>query len=287
MANIITSIDDYQFWRDEKLANAATNIEDCLIEVSDPKHLTPIEKNKITQLCHFNNFALFNIAPQKDIETSIVSFNQQFGLEAFDQHLYVKQQGLAHITQSDEKDQSEFIPYTNRAVGWHTDGYYNAIDNRIRAFSLFCVNPAQSGGENQWIDQQMAYLLLREDNPDVVKTLTHPKAMTIPEHIIDGRVRRETSVGPVFFIDDKTQQLYMRYTQRKKNIEFYNSEEIKQAVHILDQFLASNTPYHFLHTMTANQGILCNNILHNRSGFIDQQDSPRLMLRGRYFNSVQ
>ena len=29
MANVITSTDDYQFWRDEKLAKFQTNIENC------------------------------------------------------------------------------------------------------------------------------------------------------------------------------------------------------------------------------------------------------------------
>jgi hypothetical protein len=59
----------------------------------------------------------------------------------------------------------------------------------VRAFSLFCVLPAATGGVNQWIDPQVVYLLLREDNADVVKALTHPQAMSIPEHTLDGQVR--------------------------------------------------------------------------------------------------
>jgi hypothetical protein len=287
MADIVSSTDDYQFWRDEKLANAATKIEDCLIEVANPQRLTLAEKKQIIKLCNINNFALFQIPEQQDYSSSMVSFNQQFGLNAFDAHLYVKDQGMAHITQSQQPNQTEFIPYTSRTIGWHTDGYYNSVEHRIRAFSLFCVNPAKSGGQNQWLDQQMAYILLREDNPDVVQALTHPQAMSIPAHIVDGTIRRKISIGPIFFMDELSAQLYMRYTQRKKNIEFYDSDEIKQAVDILDQLLASNTPYHFSHTMNANQGILCNNILHKRSEFSDNNSKPRLLLRGRYFNRVQ
>jgi hypothetical protein len=43
------------------------------------------------------------------------------------------------------------------------------------------------------------------------------------------------------------------------------------------------TPHHFEHTMKANQGLICNNVLHNRSAFIDDPQHPRLLLRGRYF----
>jgi hypothetical protein len=34
--------------------------------------------------------------------------------------------------------------------------------------------------------------------------------------------------------------------------------------------------------MNANQGLICNNVLHNRSAFVDDPEHPRLLLRGRY-----
>ncbi len=287
MANIITSPDAYQFWRDDKLANIASSLDACLVEVDNLNCLTNAEKNQILRLCSANNFALFQTSISTNIETNLVRFNQQFGLQEFDQHLYVKDQGLAHITRTEQRDQAEFIPYTDRAIGWHTDGYYNPIDNRIRAFSLFCANPALSGGENQWIDHQIVYLLLREQNHDVVKALCHPQAMSIPQHMVDGEVRRPTSTGPIFFIDELSQQLSMRYTQRKKNIEFYNSTEIVEAVKLLDELLAKQTQHHFTHPMQAGQGLICNNILHTRRSFIDDDNHPRLMLRGRYFDQIQ
>jgi hypothetical protein len=46
------------------------------------------------------------------------------------------------------------------------------------------------------------------------------------------------------------------------------------------------TPHHFEHTMNTNQGLICNNILHNRSAFVDDPQHPRLLLRGRYSNRV-
>lgn len=278
--------DEYQVWRDDKLANTVKRVEECMVEVVNPYTLTDAEKDKIQQLCRTNNFALFEIAPQTDCVEAIVQFNQQFGLTNQDQHLYVQNDGLAHITQSDKQGQTDFIPYTDKAIGWHTDGYYNTIENRIRAFSLFCVSPVNSGGVNQWIDPQIVYLLLREENVDIIKALTHPQAMTIPAHIVDGITRREISTGPIFFIDEKTNALSMRYTQRKQYVEFLDSTEVKQAVTLLDDLLKSHTSYHFEYAMKANQGIICNNVLHNRSAFIDDPKNPRLLLRGRYGNRI-
>ena len=284
---LLDNSDEYQYWRDEKLTNTTTELTDCIVEIQNPFKLTPVEKNKLQSLCQKVNFALFQIQPIDQYDEAIISINTQLGLKDFDQHLFVKTGGLAHITQSDKKDQGEFIPYTDKNLGWHTDGYYNTIEQRIRAFSLFCVRPALKGGISEWIDPQMIYILLREDNPDVVKALTHPKAMSIPEHRVDGEVRRANSVGPVFFIDEKTQALYMRYTQRKKNIEFLDSLEIKQAVEYLDTLLNTTTDYHFKHLMQTGQGLLCNNVLHKRNAFTDDKDNPRLLLRGRYFNRIE
>jgi len=287
VASVLTKLDDYRYWRDEKLANAPTQLSDCIVEIQNPFDLSSAEKNKIISLCQKGNFVLFQIQPIDQYDKAIVSINTQCGLKDFDQHLFVKTGGLAHITQSDKKDQGEFIPYTDKNLGWHTDGYYNAVEQRIRAFSLFCVEPAVQGGVNEWVDPQMMYLLLREDNPDVVKALTHPEAMSIPEHKVDGKVRRATSTGPVFFIDEPTNELSMRYTQRKKNIVFLDSLEIKQAVEHLDALLNTTTDYHFEHLMQTGQGLLCNNVLHKRNAFTDDKDNPRLLLRGRYFNRIE
>ena len=284
--SVLAHHDTYQHWRDAKLEHAATDIEQTLVEIQDPRSLSTTEKAQIKQLCDQNNFALFQIKAQSDYSDAVNQINAQFGLFEFDQHLYVGDQGLAHITPNEQQTQGEFIPYTTRAINWHSDGYYNDLAHRIRAFSLFCANPAKEGGENQWIDPQMLYILLKEDNADVAQALTHPQAMTIPEHRFDGVVRRARSIGPIFFVDEKTSELYMRYTQRKKHIEFCDSTEVQEAVQILDQLLAQETDYHFRHTMCTGQGILCNNVPHTRSGFVNNPDSPRLMLRGRFFERI-
>ncbi len=284
--SILNNLDEYKCWRDDKLENSNTNIETCLIEINNPFKIIKSEKDKIKLLCQKNNFVLFHIKQQSNYPKAIIAINKQLGLVDYDSHLYVLNQGLANITKNVKKDQSKFIPYTDKAIGWHTDGYYNKISQRIRAFSLFCVTPASYGGENKWINQQIVYLQLRESNPDVAMALTHIQAMNIPEHAINNIVKRKASIGAIFFIDQSTSQLYMRYTQRKKNIIYSNSQEVRQAITVLDKYLKTTTKYHFSHTMTANQGILCNNILHKRSAFTDNPTNPRLLLRGRYFNRL-
>ncbi len=284
--SILNNKDEYRRWRDEKLSNTKHSIGECLIDIIDPFSLSNSEKEHILGVCSSNNFALFQLKQQQNIVEAIISVNQQLGLNNYDQHLYSYSNGIAHITKSENNNQAKYIPYTNKAIGWHTDGYYNEDAKRIRAFTLFCINKALSGGTSEWMDHCMAYILLREDNPDIVQALTHPQAMSIPQHEVGGNVRRPKSTGPIFFIDDNTSKLSMRYTQRKKNINFLDSNEVLEAVESLDELLRSNTDYHFKLLLEPNQGIICNNVIHKRNKFIDDAKNPRLLLRGRYYDHI-
>jgi hypothetical protein len=58
------------------------------------------------------------------------------GLLDYDQHLYAQSNGLAYIKQSDKQERSEFNPYTDKAIGWHTDGYYKL--GSLQYYSVHC-----------------------------------------------------------------------------------------------------------------------------------------------------
>jgi hypothetical protein len=277
MQSILTSDDLYKNWRDEKLNNYQ-NIDKCLVEINNPKSLLSSEKEKIKQLCKTNNFALIKLAKSDDYFDKVLSINKSLGLLENDKHFFLDE-ALAKITPKDKK-QGEFIPYTTRKLGWHTDGYYNSYENRIRSFTLFCENPAISGGVNQWLDIEMLYITLREKNPELTKLLTQKNAMTIPAHIENDRVIREKSTDSIFLIDELSGSLFMRYTQRKTNIEF--ADGLSEAINFLNENIANNS-YTHTHLMQKGEGIINNNVIHNRTNFENDENNPRVMLRGRYF----
>jgi hypothetical protein len=49
--------------------------------------------------------------------------------------------------------------------------------------------------------------------------------------------------------------------------------------------LTTPSPWHFKGKLEAGQGLLCNNVLHTRSGFNDGEQS-RLLYRARYFDRI-
>ncbi len=295
--SILNNYDKYCKWRDIVLNNTLDNINNCIVEVNNPLQLSIVERSQLINNCKKYNFSLFYLvnhnnynsnlsAPITDnnaITTAIIKFNIQLGLDKYDDNLYAKSNGLSYITTSINKEQQEFIPYTNKAINWHTDGYYNNDDKCIRAFNLYCVQSSKNGGENWWFNHELAYILLREKDAKLAQILTNNQVFSIPEYRINNTINRAQFSGAVFSIDAKTNKLIMRYTKRKKNI-VWNKHAI-EAKKALDDILNTNSSNMFTHKIQAGQGLVCNNILHKRNAFTDT-NNKRLMLRGRYFQRI-
>jgi alpha-ketoglutarate-dependent taurine dioxygenase len=192
--------------------------------------------------------------------------------------------GISSLEVATEKSARGYIPYSNRRLLWHTDGYYNPPAQRIRAFVLHCVRPAAAGGENRVLDPEIAYLLLRDADPQYVRALSAPDALTIPANEEDGATMRPAQTGPVFSTDGGA--LHMRYTARTRSIEWRPDEATRAAVQYLKQILDSDSPYVFTLRLAAGQGLVCNNVLHDRSAFTDAPGEGRLVYRARYVDRV-
>ena len=138
------------------------------------------------------------------------------------------------------------------------------------------------------LDHEIVYSLLRDANPDYVHALLAPDVMTIPANTESGSETRAAQSGPVFSVDPITGSLHMRYTARTRSIEWKQDTITGQAVDFLQTLLAAGSPYRFTHRLEAGQGLLCNNVLHNRTGFTDDVDKGmrRLLYRARYFDRI-
>ena len=112
----------------------------------------------------------------------------------------------------------------------------------------------------------------------------HPQAMTIPDNVEAGKVIRKAQSGPVFMVKADG-RLHMRFSARKRNIVWRDSEDTRNAVDMINQLLADDTRVLKV-KLAAGQGIICNNVLHNRSGFTDSELQKRLIYRARYYDAV-
>jgi len=279
----------YRLWRERKLAGYPLRAEDLVVEVNDPRSLTGVEVEAIVQRCRHANMAIYASRTGGMADKEIPrAAGKRLGLTRLDSNMLADEDGITSLQMVPGKFQRGYLPYSNKRLLWHTDGYYNTAENRIRAMVLHCVSPAAEGGENSLLDHEVAYILMRDANPEYIRALMAPDAMTIPANTEEGTETRPAVTGPVFSIDPVGGNLHMRYTARTRSIEWKQDAATRAAVQFLEQLLAGESPYVFKHRMAAGQGLVCNNVLHNRTGFTDAVDGgvTRLVYRARYHDRI-
>lgn len=196
---------DYRRWRESKLAVMAGGGVPAVIQVGDLAHLDEQEYAAILSACRSTNMAIYRTTGSCAADKqSIRALGQRFGLERLDMNLRADEDSITSIRVVPAGESTHYIPYTNRAINWHTDGYYNTAGEQVRGIVMHCVQPAESGGVNCLMDPEIVYLLLRDENPDWVKALMQPDAMTIPANMEAGKEIRPAHTGPVFSVEKST-----------------------------------------------------------------------------------
>ena len=132
----------------------------------------------------------------------------------------------------------------------------------------------------------MIYIAVRDANPAWVRALMASDAMTIPERADENGVARPAQSGPVFSVLPDGSGLHMRYTARTRSIEWKNDAATREAAAFIETLLASNPPWLFRLLLAPGMGIVANNVPHERSGFTDDPQRPRLLYRARYLDRV-
>jgi alpha-ketoglutarate-dependent taurine dioxygenase len=276
----------YEAWRDSKLAGYPASVGDLVVEVKDPRKLTPAEHAALLERCRKTNLAIYAGQTDGDPDKAIPAMlGEQFGLTRLDCNMGADDDGITALRVVEGEWRGTYIPYTNRPIHWHTDGYYNTAERQIRSLLLHCVSAAASGGENALLDHEIAYIHLRELNPDYIRALAAPAAMTIPANIENGSEIRPARSGPVFSILPDG-SLHMRYTARSRSIEWATDSLTREAAAELQTFLQSDSPWIFRATLQPGQGLLSNNVLHDRSGFTDSKTHSRQLYRLRYYQRI-
>jgi len=279
----------YQTWRAHKLENYPSDLSALVVEINDPRQLSRAEKEAILARCRIANMAVYVSTVTDEDKAISHEISKPFNLTQLDldSNICADDDGITSLTVADGGTRQTYIPYTNRPMNWHTDGYYNSLDKQIHAFLLHCVRSAKEGGENALLDYEIAYILLRDENPEYIHALMQPDVMCIPANVVEGTEIRPTLCGPVFSISSDG-NLHMRYTKRTRSITWKQDKTTTAAVKFLENLLDSDSAYIFRATLQSGQGLISNNVLHDRTGFNDSTDASahRLLYRARYYQRV-
>ena len=281
----------YERWRDRKLNGYPVKIQSLLVNISDFQNPSNYEVNAMKEGINKTNMIFYkcNHGVGVDVGETKEALNYLgllMGLKTRDDNLCSDEDSFSILSATVDAQKKRYIPYTNKSINWHTDGYYNPEDKKILGMGLHCISPAAIGGENALIDPEIVYILMREENPDFIRALMHPQAMEIPANTNADTDIRPVQSGPVFSLCGNGATLHMRYTARTRSIRWRQDEITKGAISFLHSILNNYNPYIFRRRMVAGEGVLCNNVLHNRTEFKDDESQQRCFLRSRYFDRI-
>nr|AFI78651.1 dioxygenase-like protein [uncultured bacterium ws034A6] len=280
----------YQRWREWKLADYPRSAQELLVPVENPLRLGADEHDRILSCCRKTNAAFYELpAEPSSSKEAIRALGHQFGLDRLDMNLRADEDSITSLRAMPEMQGNHYIPYTNRPLNWHTDGYYNRLDEQVCGIVMHCVSEPATGGDNLILDPEIAYILMRDENPGYIAALMQADAMTIPPNIEDGVEIRPQQSGPVFSVHKATGALHMRYTARTRSIEWKDDRNTRLAAGFLTDLVNSDSAYIFKYRLCAGQGIICNNVLHKREAFTDDVEAgkQRLLYRARYHDRVR
>ena len=279
----------YRRWREQKLARYPRRVEDLIVEVHDPCNLRVDEVEQLRRVCRIANMAIY-ASPCAGVADKALPgrLGAQLGLAHHVANPLADDDGISSLEVMPDKMTRGYIPYSSQRLLWHTDGYYNAMPDSIRAFILHCVHPAEGGGFNRLLDHEIAYIMLRDANPDYVRALSAADVMTIPANTESGVATRPARTGPVFSVDAASGSLHMRYTARTRSIEWRSDDATRAARQLLEQLMSGDSRYVFTHRLAGGEGLVCNNVLHDRTAFTPVTgDQPgRLIYRIRYRDRI-
>ena len=277
---------EYRDWRAARLDQCPACAHDVLVDIDGLTTLTAIERAAIKSTVNRANMAIYSCSNQTVNRAAIITFGRHFGLTRLDHHLCANDDGVSELTVASDDKRSGYVPYSNRSLSWHTDGYYNEAPERVRAVILHCDQDAESGGENEVLDPELAYIRLRDEDPAFVEAFEHPNCMTIPANFSGEKEIRAAASGPVFSFDGPGGALHMRYSARKRNIQWRDDAKTTAARECLTEFLGRDDGPVIRFSLKPGQGLISNNVLHNRTAFRDSATQKRLLYRARFFDRV-
>ncbi|MCP5279900.1 MAG: TauD/TfdA family dioxygenase [Thiobacillus sp.] len=290
----------YASWRAAKLAHYPTDPSDLVVHVADPARLSDSEYEALWRCIAKTNMVVYATPDGEKEDKSIPRLiAEQFGLSHLDANWLSDEDGISSLTPRDDGTsevmerkpgtdpgkRGDYIPYTHHRIRWHTDGYYNPPERRIYAMGLHCVRQADAGGENDLYDHELAFIALRDANPDHIRALMAEDAMTIPARVDDMGVARGDETGPAMLVDRG--QLHLRYTARTKSIGWKQDTDTQAALAALEDLLGSKPFGAYTLRLEPGMGVLCNNVLHTRAGFSDRPEHRRLLYRARYHDHLR
>ena len=259
---------EFKQWALEKEDNIPLNIDDLIVKIHDINHATLAEISNIKDIIKRFNCCVYQSKVGLNAQADLMNFAQSIGMETYDTN-NIHNSPISLIMSLETENALNYIPYTNKKLNWHTDGYYD--EKPIFSWLLHCEEPAYSGGENYLLDHELAIreYIIKYDN---LESLSSLDAFTIPGNT---HANRGETKGYICDNDNEYKKFHMKFSMREKNMKL--NEQSKTAIMRMKKIIKEDCKkYCLTYKLSKNEGIVSNNILHGRNSFEDGKAMRKL-----------
>jgi hypothetical protein len=259
---------EFKQWALEKEDNIPLKIDDLIVKIQDINHATLAEISNIKDIIKRFNYCIYQSKVGLNAQADLMNFAQSIGMETYDTN-NIHNSPISLIMSLETKNALNYIPYTNKKLNWHTDGYYD--EKPIFSWLLHCEEPAYSGGENYLLDHELAIreYIIKYDN---LESLSSLDAFTIPGNT---HANRGETKGYICDNDNEYKKFHMKFSMREKNMKL--NEQSKTAIMRMKKIIKEDCKkYCLTYKLSKNEGIVSNNILHGRNSFEDGKAMRKL-----------
>ncbi len=259
---------EFKQWALEKEDNIPLNIDDLIVKIHDINHATLAEISNIKDIIKRFNCCIYQSRVGLNTQADLMNFAQSIGMETYDTN-NIHNSPISLIMSLETKNTLNYIPYTNKKLNWHTDGYYD--EKPIFSWLLHCEEPAYSGGENYLLDHELAIreYIIKYDN---LESLSSLDAFTIPGNT---HANRAETKGYICDNNNEYKKFHMKFSMREKNMKL--NEQSKTAIMRMKKIIKEDCKkYCLTYKLSKNEGIVSNNILHGRNSFEDGKAMRKL-----------
>ena len=275
--------------RHAAVRHEALDADRLSVEIADPAQPSTAELAAVAANCRRHNLCLYRTDPHAADADALSRLASALGLVRRDHSLDADARGVAAIRTDPARASQGFIPYSTRALNWHTDGYYRSPAAPVRAVLMHCAVPAAHGGETELLDPQAVHDALQHVDPRFTRALSRDDAFTIPAREDARGEARAAVTGPVFSVARAGGPVHMRYTARTRSIEWCRAPEVLEARDALRETIEDAPGGRLRIRLAAGEGVICNNVLHRREGYRDaaHDGAGRLLYRIRALDRVR
>ncbi|SVE10743.1 uncharacterized protein METZ01_LOCUS463597, partial [marine metagenome] len=142
----IPSRSGFASWFEYMLERYRSTIGNLIVAIDNPAHLSRTEKMALLSHVDDTNMVIYQCRSPRTVgHDAVLQLASQVGLRRLDANLCANTTGLTELRVQQNPLHRRYLPYSQRPLNWHTDGYYQPPARHIRGMLLHCIQDADGG----------------------------------------------------------------------------------------------------------------------------------------------